>query len=222
MKEISLILFLGIVLGICSCGNIDEKVLSENSSYQEKPSRQDNQETLTKSSSDWKKLSCGLFISSMGELGFASLPKLANIPLTQIKSEECPNVFITTLGSDHTKKLSDIIDTNTFVELGAGYFKDRNNIYNHYAMCDGGYLNIFSTDTATFKVLGCCYASYKNKIYHSRNGLMNADAKTFKTSYEIGPAAKDKNGFFSFEEKTTEEQLKLNLGDSLFKKLIAL
>lgn len=222
MKEISQILFLGIVISICSCGHTYEKVLPENSFDLEKSSSQDNQETLTKNASDWKKLSCGLFLSPTGELGFASLPGRANIPLSQLKSEECPNVFITTLGSNSAKKLSAVIDTTTFEALGAGYFKDRNNIYTHYAMCDGGYLNIFSTDTASFKVLGCCYASYKNKIYHSRNGLMDADAKSFKTSYAIGPAAKDKNGFFSFEEKTTEEQLRLDLGDALFEKLKAL
>lgn len=180
---------------------------------------QSNSSINKESTSDWKKLNCGLFLSPTGELGFASEPEIANIPSSELKSERCTNVFLKTLGSDGKVKLSSVIDTSTFEELGASFYKDKHNIYNYYAMCDGGYLHIFAKDTATFKTLGCCYASYKDTIYHSRNGTLKADATTFKTSDEIGPAGKDKNSYFSFENRVSEEELRQEMGDELFEKL---
>lgn len=179
-------------------------------------------EPNTQTSSDWKKLKCGLFINPEGELGFASDPEIVNIPSSELKSERCPNAFITNIGSNHQLKLKAVIDTCTFERMSAEYFKDKSNIYQYYAMCEGGYLTIFANDTATFKLLGSCYAIYENKIYHARNGLMDADTESFKTSLEIGPAAKDKNGFFAFDERVSEEQLRKELGNTLFEKLKSL
>lgn len=171
----------------------------------------------------WRKLKCGLYINSEGEIGFPSRPDYV-FKEQELKGEDkiCPNVFLTTIGSEGKLKLSSIIDTNTFEMLGAGFFKDKSNIYNYYAMCDGGYLNVWANDTSDFKILGCCYASYKKKIYHSRSGLMDADTESFRTSDELGPAAKDKNGFFSIDEKIAEEKLRNEMGDDLFEKLKAL
>ncbi len=180
---------------------------------------QSDPSTQKESTSDWEKLNCGLFLSPTGELGFASDPEIANVPTSELTSERCANVFLTTLGSEGKVKLSSVIDTSTFEILGAGFYKDKHNIYNHYAMCDGGYLNIFAKDTATFKLLGRSYAFYQDTIYHCRSGQLNADAATFKTSNEIGPAGKDKNGYFSFEKRVSEKELRQEIGDELFEKL---
>ena len=203
MKRILKTLILAALFGISGCSQSNHGASEENQP-------------------GWKKLKCGLFLSPEGELGFASDPEIVNIPSSELRSERCPNVFITTLGSEHKLKLSSVVDTATFEALGAEFFKDRSKVYNYYAMCEGGYLSIFANDVETFEVLGCCYARYKNKIYHSRNGLMEADAGSFRTSSELGPYAKDKNGYFAFEGRTSEKQLRKDLGDRSFEKLKAL
>lgn len=185
MKVIFQIIFIGALISNLGCS-------------------QSNKKTANGQTTEWKKLKCGLYLSPEGVLGFASDPEIANISSSELESERCPNVFLTTIGSEHKVTLSSVIDTNTFEAIGAAFYKDKSNIYNYYAMCDGGYLNIFANDTTDFKILGSCYASYKNKIYHSRNGLVNADASSFRTSSAIGPYAKDKNGYFSSEERVSE------------------
>lgn len=200
MKKNLFLLYILALISLSGCGQ-------SNSSINKEPT------------SDWKKLNCGLFLSPTGELGFASDPEIANIPSSELTSERCANVFLTTLGSEGKVKLSSVIDTSTFEILGAGFYKDKHNIYNYYAMCDGGYLNIFAKDTATFKILSNSYSIYKDTIYHCRSGQLNADATTFKTSNEIGPAGKDKNGYFSFEKQVSEEELRQEMGNKLFEKL---
>jgi hypothetical protein len=173
----------------------------------------------TAKKSDWIQLKGRLYLSPTDELGFASIPERANVPRSELVGEQCENVFLNTIGSQHEIKLSAVIDTATFEELGADFYKDKNNVYHYYAMCDGGYLNVFAKDTSTFKVLGCCYASYKSEIFHSRSGRMDADPETFKTSSELGPMAKDKNGYFQFEERVSEEELLESSGEENLEKL---
>ncbi len=167
--------------------------------------------------SGWRRMACGLYQDSTGEIGYASHQGTANVSPKFL--EDCPIVFLTYIGSSGEKKLGSVVDTSSFEEVGGGFFKDQSNIYLHYDMCDGGYFNIFAEDTSAFKVLGCCYAFYQSKIYHSRNGLMDADAETFRTRLEFGPIAKDKNGYFYFEEQITAKELKREVGKELFKKL---
>ncbi len=172
---------------------------------------------------EWKELRCGLYLNATGELGFSTESEIAFVPQNELDPERCPNVFITTFGDyDDSTQLKELIDTATFEALGADFYKDKNRIYSHYAMCDGGYFRIFSEDTTSFKVLGNSYAKFKSKIYHFRNGELNADPESFRACEEIGPIAKDKNGYFSFYERISEEQLKKDLGEEQFKRLKAL
>lgn len=164
-------------------------------------------------SSDWRKMTCGLFMSPEGELGFASNPEIANFNDAELiayskKTELCENQFLTTFGHEGEVRLYAVIDTTTFESIGAGFFKDKNHIYSHYEMCDGGYFKIFSSDTSSFRLLNAYYMSYKDEIYYYRwDKKIDADFKTFKVSNEFGMLAKDKNGFFDFGERVTEQEL---------------
>ena len=64
------------------------------------------------------------------------------------------------------------------------------------------------------------YATYKAKVFERRKGLIEADAATFQVFKGFGNIAKDKDGFFSFGERISEEDLKNEMGEELFKELI--
>lgn len=169
---------------------------------------------------EWNKLRCGLYTNSKGDLAFATDPEIAFTPQNELEAERCPNVFITEFGTyDDTTKLKAVIDTTTFKPLGANMFKDKNHIYSYYAMCDGGYFDIFSDDTTGFALLSGTYFQFKSKIYHTRHGLMDADAASFTVFEDFGHIAKDKNGYFSFHEKISEKDLMHELGAELYNKL---
>ncbi|MFN8713475.1 MAG: hypothetical protein ACK5Z2_11545 [Bacteroidota bacterium] len=171
----------------------------------------------------WRKLQCGLFMHTDGRLAFASDPQLVNVKREDLKGETCPNKFITTFGSDYTTQLRSVIDTATFEALPVSdFYKDKNNIYSHYAMCDGGYFTVFATDTASFVMYNNCYFKYQGKVMYFRGGAIDADAATFKASSEHGMLAKDKYGFFEFGERITEEVLRERIPADVFTKLKAL
>jgi hypothetical protein len=197
MKKINALLFLITFLFISSCNPSEKK--------QEK--------------AGWRKLECGLYTSPDGEIGFPSDAEVAHDPSLTIGNERCKNAFITHFGAEQKQSLRSVVDTNTFVSLGANFYKDKSNIYTHYEICEGGYLHIFSNDTASFRVLGNCYAVHKSQIYHHRKGWMDADAASFKTSLELGQLAKDKDGFFSFGERIGEEQLGAEAGEKILRQL---
>lgn len=104
--------------------------------------------------------------------------------------------YITKLG-DNGKTLKSVIDTATFVNLGCSYYKDKNQIYEYYAMAEGGFFNVADVDYNSFKLIGDAYAKDKNHIYVERHGVMeNVDYKTFTTKFGIGAFGKDKNGYY--------------------------
>jgi len=169
-------------------------------------------------SNEWNELQCGLYIHSSGDIGFPTEPDLVFIPPSEIYDERsiCPNNFLTHLGDDTSKQLKLVVDTTTFEAIGTGFYKDKNNIYSHYAVCDAGTFSVFAEDTASFKLIGNSYAHYQSKIYHHRLGLMDTDPASFKSSAEFGQAAKDKDGFFSFGERITAEALQQEMGEEMF------
>lgn len=169
----------------------------------------------------WRDMGNGLYINSEGQIGFPTDPELVNVPRSELVGEQCANVFITTIGVDGEQSLNHFIDTSTFVELGASFYKDRNNIYNFYAMCEGGYLHIFSQDTSNFTNLGSCYVSHHSTIYHHRDGQMDADFQSFVASSKFGCMAKDKNGYFLFNERISKEELSVEIGQEQFRELEA-
>jgi hypothetical protein len=102
-----------------------------------------------------------------------------------------------------------------------GFFKDKNRIYFHYDMSDGGYFQIWSEDVADFEMIGN-YVRYKGKIYYPRFGYLDADYESFKTSNSLGPLGKDKNGFFEYGEKKSLEEIKDNFSVDMVNKLLSL
>lgn len=167
----------------------------------------------------WRQISERLYMDTNGNLGFATEPEIAGIQRTALEGERCANVFLTHLGSDGKQSLRSVIDTATFVELGASFFKDKHSIYHYYAMCEGGYLRIFSKDTSNFRVLNTCYVQHDTVIYHSRNGRLDADYESFVPSEKFGCVAKDQSGYFRYEERVTREALISEMGIENFTKL---
>jgi hypothetical protein len=173
----------------------------------------------TKTGSDWQRLKSNLYNSPDGEIGFASRPSLANIPILELSDAQCPNQFLTYIGGDYTTKLSDVVDVSSFEYIGSSYYQDKNRIYNHYGMCDGGYLNIFSEDKANLRLLNDSYVCYKGRIYHNRGGQMDADVTSFETNDKYLNIARDKDGYFEFYERVSIDNLRESLGDELFESL---
>ncbi|WP_405397810.1 DKNYY domain-containing protein [Maribacter sp. Asnod2-G09] len=150
----------------------------------------------------WKELKCGLWLSKKNDLGFK----------TTAGNEQ--GIFITKYitdlwNSDSPIKLNSVIDTLTFNYLGSSFYKDKNNIYTHYSMADGGFFKIVeNADHRTFKIIGDCYAKDKNHIFGVRKMILDSvDYKTFKTKKGIGCYAKDKNGYYFWDNKLNEEEI---------------
>lgn len=135
---------------------------------------------------EWKKTAYDLWKSKNGDLGLK----------TQEGTEQEITIdkYITTICCEG-KSLKSVIDTVTFEYLGSSFYKDKNYIYTHFIMSDGGNFSIVqNADVQTFKVIGDCYAKDKNNIYGERAMKMDSvDYKTFKTEKGCGCFAKDKN-----------------------------
>ena len=162
------------------------------------------------STPEWQELGEGLYINRKGELGYATAPDLIGVNLDTMKSERamCPNQYLTHFGYDDSISLSSVIDQATFKALGAGFYRDKNQVYHYFATCDGGAFNQTVIDPETIEMLGDCYARDKNGIYCTGNGFIDEpDLETFKTIEGEGCVAKDKNGYFFFGERMTEEEL---------------
>lgn len=101
------------------------------------------------------------------------------------------------------RSLAEVIDTATFKYLGSSFYKDRNHVYTHYAMVDGGnFWIVEEADVKTFKVIGDCYAKDKNYIFGERAMQMDSvDYRTFKTCDGCGCFAKDKDGYYFWDDK---------------------
>jgi hypothetical protein len=160
---------------------------------------------------EWKALKEGLFISKNGDIG------LKSVEMNDINSI---TVYISELCCEG-KKLKNIIDTASFKYLGSSFYRDKNNIYTHYVMSDGGNFWIVGADVATFEILGNCYARDKNQIYSERNMVMDSvDYQSFRTSTEVGCFAKDKHGYLFWDERIRPEDILEQSKDSvLLKKL---
>ncbi|MFT5777322.1 MAG: hypothetical protein ACI837_000254 [Crocinitomicaceae bacterium] len=168
----------------------------------------------------WRETKSGLFVNEKGDIAFATDAEIAFTPKEDLEAERCPNNFLTTFGTEEDKtQLKREVDTLTFEEIGADFYKDKNHIYSHYAMCDGGYFRIFSDDTTGFKLLGNRYAKHQSTIYYGRTGAIDADAGTFKVLEGNSQVAKDMYGYFALGESIAEEELKEDIGEAQFEKL---
>ncbi len=97
------------------------------------------QSCTSKKSTDWRKMDCGLYMSPSGDIGFASIPEIANVDKSELEDEEIPNYFLTTFNQDDTTQLKYVIDTLSFLQVGPTDYIDKNFSYYHYPNSDGGY-----------------------------------------------------------------------------------
>ncbi len=143
---------------------------------------------------DWRKLKHNLYINKNKEIGF-QIPYATEVGVTVS--------YITHIAFEEKEiSLHKIIDTVTFTHIGSTFYKDKNHIYHYYDMAYGGKFYIYNkADYSSFKVLGDNYAKDKNYIFGERAGILNhVDYKTFRTTKGSGPYAKDKNGYYFWDE----------------------
>jgi len=169
---------------------------------------------------EWTELACGLYSTEKGDIGFPSAPSIVLTSDSLLSEFGLSNVFITRITDNNKREeLKNVVDTASFESLGANFYRDKNHLYFHYTTFDGGLFTIFSDDTSGFELLGSNDVRYQSKIYHSRSGELDADPASFKAFEGVDQVARDKNGYFTFNERITEEELRASLGDSLFQKV---
>ncbi len=149
---------------------------------------------------EWQKTSFDLWKSQHGDLAIK----------TSESNEE--GIFIDRYISSLCCGLGDIkdvIDTSTFKHIGNAFYKDKNNVYLHYVMADGGNFQFIETaDVQTFEILGSCYAKDKNHIFDAKaRQLLNIDYQTFTTCATCGCFAKDKFGYYFWDIKIDSTEL---------------
>ncbi len=149
---------------------------------------------------EWKKTSFDLWIDINGNLGVKTYEGNENGIFI--------DRYITALCCDG-QSLKSIIDTTSFKFIGSSFYKDLNHVYTHYMMSDGGNFQIVEkADVSTFKIIGDCYAKDKNNIFDEKARIIDSiDYKTFKTKKGIGCFAKDKNGYYFWNEKIDLSEL---------------
>ncbi len=164
----------------------------------------------------WKKVGTLLCTNKEGDLAF-----LAHKGMDPDKHEGVREEYLTHFGWQDTTQLKNVIDIESFEDLGMDMYRDKNHIYFHYDMSDGGYFHIWAKDPADFRMYGN-YILYKDSVYYPRNGKTIADIKTFKTSEELGILGKDKKHFFMRGDTVSLEQLKEDLPPKTIQKLLDL
>ncbi|MFV0346337.1 MAG: hypothetical protein ACK5IQ_08870 [Bacteroidales bacterium] len=141
----------------------------------------------------WNEIGCGLWKSKNGDLAL-KIVEWTDVNTSIDKYIMCLADF---------RPLNKVVDTTTFRYLGSSFYGDKNHIYTHYMMVDGGFFQIVEdADVETFRIIGACYAKDKNYIFGERAMRMDSvDYKTFKTCDECGCFAKDKNAYYFWDEK---------------------
>ncbi|MGX7668760.1 hypothetical protein [Flavobacterium pedocola] len=152
-----------------------------------------NSNAVDKYGMTWRKTSYDLWISQNGKLAIKSFEVADDGTKENIFIDQFPD----------GKSLNSIVDTLTFKNLGNYFYKDKNHVYKHYDMSDGGhFLMVDGADPKTFIIISDCYAKDKTSVYCERYGRLDmVDYETFKTTDEIGCFAKDKNGYYFRDEK---------------------
>lgn len=142
---------------------------------------------------EWKLIKNNLYKNNKGEIGF-QINYATEVGTTK-------NYISTLCNTDSIKTLNDVIDIKSFTYLGSTFYKDKKHIYHYYNMAYGGKFYIYSgVDHRTFKAVGDHYAKDKNNIYGERAGVLkNVDYKTFTSQKGVGPYAKDKYGYYFWD-----------------------
>lgn len=149
---------------------------------------------------EWKELKHNLWEDRHGNIGLKTFKALSESAIV--------DRYIITMGAER-KKLKDILDINTFESINnSSYYKDKNHVYIHYAMSDGGWFGILEgADSTTFRNIGSSiYFKDKEYVYVERNGKIDVDYDTFEafeTAGDVCCYAKDKHAYYAWGEKVT-------------------
>lgn len=172
-------LFFIAILGLTACnhaGDADKET-------QKLPSRSDTSTSLemgqNHDSLEFHPYKHGLFVSSLGQLAYRTIDNS--------KPGAPHDHFLTTINTDsldyeQKSELSRVLDTASFTHLGDLYYKDKNHIYYHFQMLDGGtFFIVWEADPNSFRVLDSTYyAKDKQRVFYRGSVLEGADNKTFK------------------------------------------
>lgn len=147
---------------------------------------------VIKDSIVWTKNDFGLWTSNQGDIGLQEV-------ITHEKSKPRLHYIIKL---DDGQFLKNVIDTTTFVSVGANFYKDSKHVYYHYRMAGGGKIWIIEgADPLTFKHIGGYYAKDKYFVYAERiMKVEQADVKSFITCDSCGAFGRDGINYFEFGE----------------------
>jgi hypothetical protein len=138
-----------------------------------------------------------LFIASHGRLAYKTIDNSV--------SSKPKDKFLTSINTDarndeQKKELNEVIDTASFTHIGDLYYKDKNHVYYHFQMMDGGpFFIVREADPNSFTVLDSSYYGKDRQNVFCRGGLMEqADAQSFGVVSQPNKGvyawtAKDKN-----------------------------
>lgn len=196
IKTISILLFNLVLVGCQNnkCVGIQHESDSVSNASVEKIDYHKSRIDSVNKSLDWKQTNFDLWKSKNGDLAIK----------TEEGNEQDFKItrYITQLCCEGAA-IKNVIDTLTFTYLGSSFYKDKNHVYTHFMMSDGGnFWIVEGADTKTFEVIGnSCYAKDKNYIYGERAMKMDhIDYQTFRTCDACGCFAKDKNGYYFWNE----------------------
>jgi hypothetical protein len=137
-----------------------------------------------------------LFIASDGRLAYKTVD-YSNPSKPEDK-------FLTSINTDtlnnNEKELNEVLDTASFRYVGDLYYTDKNHVYYHFQMMDGGpFFIVWEADPKSFEVLDSSYYGKDKQNVFCRGGLVErADAKSFRVVSQPNKrvyswTAKDKN-----------------------------
>lgn len=147
----------------------------------------------------FKKLKCGLYVNSTGDIGFKSSALVDD--QGNRKTVYQTHVWLMEDNEEHPEQpvpLKQVADTATFQILNTFYAKDQNYLYAIFYTSSGAVFNVTKqVDTDAFKALGkSCYGATSQHIYYRTDVMKMADASTFRVIKGTENAALDKNNYY--------------------------
>lgn len=120
-----------------------------------------------------------LYIASNGRLAYKTID---NSNPSKPEDRFVTEINTDTLNDEQQRALNEIIDTASFTHIGDLYYKDKNHVYYHVQMMDGGpFFIVWEADPNSFQVLSDSYYGKDKKHVFCRGELMEqADAKSFR------------------------------------------
>jgi hypothetical protein len=188
------VLLLILIFGLQACKEHQKHAAARQSTITPQVPKSSNEQTF-------QPLKENLYINSKGQLAF----KMVDQTDPQKPHDDFViTIHADTLNYDNETNLNEIIDTATFSNIGDLYYRDKNHVYYHFPMMDGGmFYIVWEADPKSIKVLEDSYFAKDKKTVFCRGSVLEgADSKTFKvlprTDKEVYQwSAKDKNQSYS-------------------------